>query len=90
MRVEQFCIVNTATQLGASVAHEELASCGCVLSTVIPDEQRSFAHVVIWQLDNQLGHTQGPFQRHVCDQKSGKFYFLMATVPGENMLSTIF
>ena len=33
---------------------------------------------------------KGPFQRHVCDQKSGKFHFLMATAPGANMLSTSF
>ena len=32
----------------------------------------------------------GPFQRHVCDQKSGKFHFWMATAPGTNMLSTNF
>ena len=32
----------------------------------------------------------GPFQRHVCDQKSGKFHFRMATAPGANMLSTSF
>ena len=32
----------------------------------------------------------GPFQRHVCDQKSGKFHFWMATAPGANMLLTSF
>ena len=32
----------------------------------------------------------GPFQRHICDQKSGKFHFWMATAPGANMLSTSF
>ena len=32
----------------------------------------------------------GPFQRHVCDQKSGKFHVWMATAPGTNMLSTNF
>ena len=32
----------------------------------------------------------GPFQRHVCDQKSGKFHFWMASAPGANMLSTNF
>ena len=34
--------------------------------------------------------TLGPFQRHVCDQKSVKFHFWMATAPGTNMLSTNF
>ena len=34
--------------------------------------------------------SKGPFQRHVCDQKSGKFNFWMATAPGANMLWTSF
>ena len=36
------------------------------------------------------GGATGPFQRHVCDQKSGNFHFWMATAPGANMLSTSF
>ena len=31
-----------------------------------------------------------PFHGHVCDRKSGKFHFWMATAPGANMLSTSF
>ena len=35
-------------------------------------------------------HAIGPFQGYICDQKSGKFHFSMATAPGAYMLSTSF
>ena len=51
---------------------------------------RPWLKVIAIIISRPITSARGPFQRHVCDQKSGKFHFWMATTPGANMLSTSF